>query len=131
MESFGLQKNPIIGDGNCLFISISFSLNGHQDNHVQLRNLAVDTLRGNVTLFRDYFMDGSGPALEQIDHLGQLNTYAGQECILALAMALRINILVTVGGDLHNCVATYESTFPSDQPQQTLYGVLLVVVTMN
>ena len=28
-SSFGLQRNPIIGDGNCLFRAISFSLYGH------------------------------------------------------------------------------------------------------
>ena len=59
LSSFGLQRNPIIGDGNCLFRSISFSLYGHQDNHLQLRNLAVETLRGNVDFFQNYFLEES------------------------------------------------------------------------
>jgi hypothetical protein len=43
------------------------------------------------------------------------STYAGQECILALAMALNRNIMVTVSGDLNNRVATYENSFTPDQ----------------
>jgi hypothetical protein len=44
--------------------------------------MAVETLRGNIDIFRDYFIDGPGTAEEQIEHFGQPSTYAGQECIL-------------------------------------------------
>ena len=57
--------------------------------------MAVETLRGNIDIFRDYFIDGPGTAEKQIDHFGQPSTYARQECILALAMALNRNIMVT------------------------------------
>lgn len=57
LSSFGLQRYTIISDGNFLFRSISFSLNGHQDIHQELRNLAVETLRGNVYVFQNYFLD--------------------------------------------------------------------------
>ena len=57
LATFDLQRNPIVGDGNCLFRAISFSLFGHQDNHLQLRNMAVETLRGNIDMLRDYFID--------------------------------------------------------------------------
>ena len=77
--------------------------------------MAVETLRGNIDIFRDYFIDGPGTAEEQIDHFGQPSTYAGQECMLALAMPLNRNITVTVGGDLNNRVATYENSFTPDQ----------------
>ena len=53
LATFGLQRNPIVGDGNCFFRAISFSLFGHEDNHLQLRNMAVETLRGNIDIFRD------------------------------------------------------------------------------
>jgi hypothetical protein len=77
--------------------------------------LAIRTLRGNIDIFRDYFIDGPGTVEEQIDHFGQPSTYAGRECILALAMALNRNIMVTVGGDLNNRVTTYENSFTPDQ----------------
>ncbi|XP_061184435.1 uncharacterized protein LOC133192444 [Saccostrea echinata] len=122
LASFGLQWNAIVGDGNCLFRSISFSLYGHQDNHLHLRNLAVDTLRGNMVFFQNYFLQDTGTPEEQISNLGQPNSYAGQECILALSMALNINILVTLGGDVpNNQVSTYENTFSQGQPQQTIH----------
>lgn len=47
----------IISDGNFLFRSISFSLNGHQDILQELRNLAVETSRGNVYVFQNYNLD--------------------------------------------------------------------------
>jgi hypothetical protein len=34
--------------------------------------MAVETLRGNIDIFRDYFIDGPGTAEEQIDHFGTL-----------------------------------------------------------
>jgi hypothetical protein len=73
-SSFGLQRKPIIGDGNCLFWAISFSLFGHQDNHLQLQNLAVDTFRGNVGLFQDYFHEDGGMPEYQINILSQPTT---------------------------------------------------------
>lgn len=88
LRTFGLQRVSIMGDGNCLFRDVSFSLYGHQNNHAYLRNLAVDTLRANIVEFSDYFLSDRGTALEQINRLGQPNTYTGQECIDALAKAL-------------------------------------------
>ena len=116
-----LAYSVIVGDGNCLFRAISFSLFGHQDNHLQLRNMAVETLRGNIDIFRDYFIDGPGTAEEQIDHFGQPSTYAGQEWIITLTMALNRNIMVTVGGDLNNRVATYKNSFTSDQAHSHIH----------
>lgn len=85
----------------------------------------MDTLRGNVGIFQNYFLEDRGTPEEQINLLGQPNTYAGQESILALSMALDINILVTFGSDnLDNPVTTYENTFSNgEQPQQTIHIV--------
>uniref|UniRef100_A0A8W8P428 OTU domain-containing protein n=1 Tax=Magallana gigas TaxID=29159 RepID=A0A8W8P428_MAGGI len=64
----------------------------------------------------------TGTIDEQINRLGQQYTYAGQESILALSMALNINILVTFGGDVHNPqITTRENTFSQGQPQQTIH----------
>ena len=117
LSSFGLQRNPIIGDGNCLFRSISFSLYDHQDHHLQLRNSAVETLRGNEDFFQNHFLEESITPEEQINIVAQPNRYAGQESILALSMALNIDILVTFGGDqqspsvtlLHNSLSPGQS----------------------
>ena len=81
LSSFGLHRNYIVGDGNCLFRAISYSLYGHQNYHQQLRQLAVQTLRANIDEFADYFLNDRGTPIEQIQRLGQLYTYAGQECI--------------------------------------------------
>lgn len=122
LRTFGLQRVSIMGDGNCLFRAVSFSLYGHQNNHAYLRNLAVDTLRANIAEFSDYFLSDRGTALEQINRLGQPNTYAGQECIYALAKALNINILVTFGGDDSSSeVITMENSFTSTANQNHIH----------
>lgn len=41
-------------------------------------------------VFQNYFLDDAGTIDEQINRLGQQYTYAGQESILALSMALNI-----------------------------------------
>lgn len=121
LRTFGLQRVSIMGDGNCLFRAVSFSLYGHQNNHAYLRNLAVDTLRANIAEFSDYFLSDRGTALEQINRLGQPNTYAGQECIYALAKALN-NILVTFGGDDSSSeVITMENSFTSTANQNHIH----------
>ena len=47
LAAYGLFGQPITEHrhGHCLFRAISFSLYGHKDNHLQLRNLGVDTLK--------------------------------------------------------------------------------------
>lgn len=60
--------------------------------------------------------------MEQINRLGQPNTYAGQECIYALAKALNINILVTFGGDDSSSeVITMENSFTSTANQNHIH----------
>ena len=98
-----------------------FSLYGYQNNHLQLRNLAVETLRGNVDFFQNYFLEESIMPEEQINILAQPNRYAGQESILALSMALNIDILVTFGGDQQSpSITTLHNSFSQGQSHQSI-----------
>ncbi|XP_062599776.1 uncharacterized protein LOC134261354 isoform X2 [Saccostrea cucullata] len=115
---YGLYRQPIVGDGNCLFRSVSFSLYGNQDHHQELRNLAIQEIEQNLDIFRLYFFNPNGVPMNDLEiqqelrNLRQLGTFAGQESIFALSRYFGVNILVTVGGDLdHPEVATLEHDF--------------------
>ena len=82
------------------------ALYGHQNEHQRLREIATTTLLNNIDRFRGHFMDSSTTPQNQIQELSRPNVYAGQECVLALAMALDLNILVTIGGDNSNPAVT-------------------------
>jgi hypothetical protein len=113
----------MIRDGNCLFRAISFSLYGHQNNHLQLRNLAVDTLRGNIGLFQDYFLEDRGTPEYQIDLLSQPNTFKGQESILALSNGIRSKYTCNIWrcNTPDNPVTTYENTFSDGDHPSTIH----------
>ena len=118
LQEYGLYRTDIVGDGNCLFRAVSFSLYGTEDYHLTLRNIAVDHIDQNLDDFRFYlFNDNANPMSDlevqgYITSLRQPGTFAGQECILALSRVLSINILVTIGGDSQNPeVRTLEHNF--------------------
>ena len=115
---YGLYRQPIIGDGNCLFRSVSLGLYGSQDHHQELRTIAINEIEQNLDLFRNFFYDSNGNAMSEqeihreLNNLRTLGTFAGQESILALSRYFSINILVTVGGDEDNQdVITLEHDF--------------------
>ncbi|XP_061184345.1 uncharacterized protein LOC133192343 [Saccostrea echinata] len=122
---FGLFRQPIIGDGNCLFRAISLSLFGDQDHHLELRETAINEIQQNLNEFRMSFYHDSDnmPMTDQeieieLNNLRQFGTYAGQECILALSRHFHINILVTFGGDIDNPnVVTHEHNFGQSDSQ--------------
>ena len=59
---------------------------------------------------------------EQINILAQPNRYAGQESILALSMALNIDILVTFGGDQQSpSVTTLHNSFSQGHSHQSIH----------
>ena len=122
LSSFGLQRNPIIGDGNCLFRSIS---SHYMATKITISSLKIQqqkhALRGNVDFFKNYFLEESIKPEEQINILAQPNRYAGQESILVLSVALNIDILVTFGGDQQSpSITTLHNSFSQGQSHQSI-----------
>lgn len=128
LVQYGLYRQPIIGDGNCLFRAISNALFGNQDHHLELRLSAVNEIEQNLDHFRMHFHNDNNnlPMNEfeiqrELNQLRQLGTFAGQESILALSRLFNINILVTVGGDVENPnVVTLEHNFRNSESQINL-----------
>ena len=48
------QIHPIMGDGNCLFRSLSYLLFGNKDNHQQIRQLLVEFVTVNSHVLAKY-----------------------------------------------------------------------------
>lgn len=63
LASYGLYRQPIIGDGNCLFRSVSLALFGNQDHHQELRNIAINEIEQNLGLFRNFFFHDNGNSM--------------------------------------------------------------------
>lgn len=125
LVQYGLYRQPIIGDRNCLFRAISNALFGNQDHHLELRLSAVNEIEQNLDHFRMHFHNDNNnlPMNEfeiqrELNQLRQLGTFAGQESILALSRLFNITILLTVGGDVENPnVVTLEHNFHNSESQ--------------
>lgn len=108
MEDFGLIRRRVLGDGNCLFRAISFVLLGDENSYDDLRATATEYMREHPEQFQDFFhpenaaTDPHQYMLQEIDRLSRNGVYAGQESVVALALALGVNIFVTYGGTIND-----------------------------
>ena len=55
IQALHITEHLMADDGNCLFRAISHQMYGHQDDHEQLRSLAIDQLKTQEVLYRFYF----------------------------------------------------------------------------
>ncbi|QSS53620.1 OTU-like cysteine protease family protein [Histoplasma capsulatum var. duboisii H88] len=60
LDYFNLYAMPILGDGNCLFYSLSDQLYGSVDRHIEIRERLVQHMRDNADYFRDFTADVGG-----------------------------------------------------------------------
>ena len=87
------QVVPIPGDGNCLFRCLALALHNSQAFHPVVRESVVEYMELHRGEFEDF------PDTEQnwetfIVNTRQLNTFAGEPCILAAAKRFGLTILV-------------------------------------
>ncbi|EDN03016.1 predicted protein [Histoplasma mississippiense (nom. inval.)] len=60
LDYFNLYAMPVLGDGNCLFYSLSDQLYGSVDRHIEIRERLVQHMRDNADYFRDFTADVGG-----------------------------------------------------------------------
>lgn len=88
------QIIPIIGDGNCLFRSISYFLHGTQEHHDKLRAEAVKYIRRNWNDLKHHLVI-TDPSLSDersyCYHMKQDKTFGTSVEILALSRILKLN----------------------------------------
>ena len=88
----GRKMESVIGDGNCLFRSLSFLLCGDQGMHTKAREEIVHFIKENKHKFQPYLMQGIIDA--HITNMFKLGTWGTQVEIIAAATLYQIPIYV-------------------------------------
>ena len=119
LANFGLRRHNILGDGNCLFRAISYVFYGNDSFHEYLRSNAVQFISSHINDFSIFFTNSNDNGQSELSRLRDLGEWGGQECIVALARFLRVNILVTLFDG--NIVSTIQH--PVDSATTTIHLV--------
>ena len=83
----------MLGDGNCLFRSLSYSFYGDQDLHCDLRNKLVQVVRDNKNRFHHLIMQHT--SIDQhIKQMRKIGTWGTQVEIFAMATLFKIPVYV-------------------------------------
>lgn len=89
-----MRKIKILCDGNCFFRAVSHQLFNHENNHSELRSVAIKYISKNEFLFQSFISDEDKILHDYILHMSKLNTYADQLVITGTTMILNQNIVV-------------------------------------
>ena len=91
----GKYLHPIIGDGNCLFRSVSFALSGHQNLFIDYRKNSVDYILNHSSDFKDdiYLMHKTSVSA-YAQEMRKNGVYGESIMIIALCLSLEISIIV-------------------------------------
>lgn len=87
-----LQCHTIIGDGNCFFRAISFSLTGSEDAHEILRSKMCKHINENPTLFKGLLRSSNQSLENYIKKMNNVGTWATEFEIIAMSHMLQIHI---------------------------------------
>lgn len=71
-----MRKIKILCDGNCFFRAVSHQLFNHENNHSELRSVAIKYISKNEFLFQSFISDEDKILHDYILHMSKLNTYA-------------------------------------------------------
>jgi len=97
LKEYGLVKFPIIGDGNCLFQSLSHQLEGNQGNRRWYRSMTIDYMVMFPDLFSCLLMDNDRFQVSldmYLEYIAEDGRWGGNFEILALAEVFQVNIYV-------------------------------------
>ncbi|XP_062613488.1 uncharacterized protein LOC134275232 [Saccostrea cucullata] len=134
------EKN-ILGDGNCFFRAVSFSLTNSEDFHSAMRNAVCEHMMRNRELFKPFLKDGVDTVENHLSttQMLQEGTWATEVEIFATAHLLNTDIYTFSGGCwLRFLVAEVEPSTQSrtgaiylNHYQQNHYNVVLSVYGEN
>ena len=117
LESLGLYRYRIPGDGNCLYRAVAWQLKFDQEKyHPLLRRVSVKWMREYA---QELMASGLLDTIEEIEETDKLGTWPGQAAIVSLANIFGINIAIVQGGDKGDIdiqhIAPFEQETSSDQ----------------
>ncbi|KAI0218380.1 2-oxoglutarate dehydrogenase E1 component, partial [Massospora cicadina] len=93
IKDYGLIISDVLGDGNCLFRSLSDQIFGTDAYHGQLREEVCEYIEQHSDFFRSFFITDDGDTFE--DHLKEmreLGTYGGNHELVAFANKYNVDI---------------------------------------
>ncbi len=93
LSSKNLCSIDVIGDGNCYFRALSVYLNGHESDHMTLRQTIIQCLATTFGLASDDAL-GNESASNQVSKLMSSGTWVGEEAILATSAYLQRDVHV-------------------------------------
>ena len=84
----------ILPDGNCLFRALSHQLYGCEEYHVELRNMLLHVLQGNITTYKSFWIEdtpqGKVTFQEHLKNLTKLGSWGTQVEIQAASDCFNI-----------------------------------------
>ena len=95
LQTKGFELKEVYGDGNCLFRAISDQLYGIDDQHMELRQKAVEYIKANQDDF-SFYMEDDKNINDYIETLSKDGTWGGQLEMKALAESLKFNVIIHV-----------------------------------
>jgi hypothetical protein len=98
---------PALGDGNCLFRSVSLQVFGDEEWHDRVREQAIDWISKNKDHFEDFVSGDFNRYVEQKKHLG---TYGDNPEIQAIAELYNRPVIVVDGDETITVDNTTTST---------------------
>ena len=119
LNSLGLYRFAIPGDGNCLFRAVASQLKfGQESYHPLLRQAAVGWMHEHA---EDLIGCGLLDSKDEIKETERLGAWPGQAAVVALANIFAINIVVIQGGDKGFLDIQHISPFetPAEDEEQT------------
>ena len=99
--TFHIEREPtkrikVIGDGNCLFHTVSHAVTGSQDHRNLLRQLTVEQMPKMGKAFRQFSDKDAKDYLNQ-SKMDQVGTWGTEVELLTLASLLELSIFFTHG----------------------------------
>ena len=110
LKPFNLSIHKVDADGNCLFRSVAYLLNGSEDAHASLRKEAVTYILRNEDFFAP-FMDEGMTVLSYCAQMSKPETWGGQPELQALSLLYNVNLYIF---QTDNDPAIEMSNFPED-----------------
>lgn len=86
LQEYGFIRKQIIGDGNCLFRAIAIQLNMEEEQHQEIRHIAVEYMRTHIDDFAGFISDFNESTFnERLNAMSQNGVWGDIYEIYALA----------------------------------------------
>ena len=116
---------PVLGDGNCLFRTISFLLTGSEDQHLRIRNVVCRYLETNYNVL------GVNESYVATSGMRSPGTWCTEVELSALASKLNCNIYVYSSVGAHNGQCRWLKFAPSPQLTSPLSAIFTFSLYVN